>query len=744
MEQKPEIAPPSQHPFDTIEGTLERFTFRNAESGFAVVRFVPTDGTGRIAAVGQLAQLAEGQQLRITGRHIDHPRFGPQIEVQSVEAVLPGSVPGIRAYLSSSLVKGIGPKTAERITDRFGVDTLKIIAQQPERLHEVPGLGEKRIADLVAAVQSQKDVQEVMVFLRTYGLGQALATRIVKHYGKGASALIQANPFRLADDVIGIGFRTADRLAAELGIAADAEERIQAGTIYSLAQAARNGHCFVPRPEIVDATAELLALDPAAVEAQLEDLSVQGRIRIEQPLDPAASADSEIPRVYPSTLHAAEDGVAQTLAELHRHKLHPLKIDPSRALAWFEQFGGLHLPAAQHVAVRNALTEPVSVITGGPGVGKTTIIRAIAKILQRDECHLLLCAPTGRAAKRLGESTGHPASTIHRLLDWQPGLNRFGRDPENPLKGHVIVVDEASMLDVQLAYNLLRAIPPSMKVILVGDVDQLPSVGPGQVLHDIIESQTIPVTRLTEIFRQKGESLIVENAHGLLQGEVPRTGGEDSDFYVIESRDSRHTRELVEELVARRIPRRFDLDPVRDVQVLCPMYRGHAGADTLNKDLQQLLNPGSQPLERGGRSFHRGDKVMQIRNDYDLDLFNGDTGRIVSIEPKDSVMEVQFAKGMVLYPFSELDALVPAYAITVHRAQGSEYPAVVIPLATDHYMMLRRNLLYTAITRGRQLVVLVGSQKALGMAVRNNEEANRYSGLAERIRDLSRTAGGGR
>jgi exodeoxyribonuclease V alpha subunit len=576
-----------------------------------------------------------------------------------------------------------------------------------------------------------------MVFLRAHGLGQALATRIVKRYGKGAVALIQANPYRLADDVIGIGFRTADQLAHEIGIAPASPDRIQAGILFQLSQAARNGHCYLPRLELMESTAELLTLGSQQIDDQLQPLALQGRIRIEATLSDRNPGRREL--VFPTTLHLAETGVARCIHTLLHQHHRPLKIDVEASLLRFEANSGMELPAGQRTAVQRALTHPVSVITGGPGVGKTTIIRALAEILGLHDRNLVLCAPTGRAAKRLEESTGRAARTIHRLLDWQVGSSRFLRDAEQPLEGDVLVVDEASMLDIQLAYNLLRAIPANMALVLVGDVDQLPSVGPGQVLADIIAAETVPVTRLTAIFRQREASLIVENAHALLQGQTPRSAPrDDGDFFYIESRDSQHTRELVLELVSRRIPRRFGLDPIREVQVLTPMYRGHAGADTINADLQERLNPGGEAIIRGGRTFRVGDKVMQIRNDYDLDLFNGDTGRIRSVDRSASTLRVGFGEREIEYPFAELDAMVIAYAISVHRAQGSEYPAVVIPLATDHYMMLRRNLLYTAITRGRQLVVLVGVEKALRMAVRNDQEAHRYSGLADRLRACAR------
>jgi exodeoxyribonuclease V alpha subunit len=740
LEQKAQKETRSEGNLEVLEGTLTGFTFRNPDTGFAVVRFLPDGPAGTMPVVGQLAQLAEGQRVKITGQFEEHPRFGRQLKVLEVEAVLPSSIDGIRAYLASSLIKGIGPATAERITDRFGTDTLRIIEKEPKRLREVKGLGKKRIAELTAAVRAQRDVQEVMVFLRAHGMGESLATRIVKLYGKGAAARIQANPYRLAEDVLGIGFRIADRLAMEMGLAPDAPERIQAGILFALGQAAKNGNCFLPVMDLQQAAAALLSCGEQAVADELPAVTAAGRVVMEKPPGPPLLVAEEPVRVYPVALHQAEAGAANAIDDLLRSKVPPLRLQPEEALRWFEGRSRMQLPRGQKDAVLTALRQPVSVITGGPGVGKTTIIRALVQILAAKDLTLLLAAPTGRAAKRLEESTGKSACTVHRLLEFQPGVNRFNKDSRNPLSGDLLVVDEASMLDALLAYNLFRAIPPRMKLVLVGDVNQLPAVGPGQVLRDLIDSGRVPVTRLTEIFRQTGESLIVGNAHRLLSGEVPTSGSEDSDFFFVPARSSDHTRQLIQQLVVQRIPKKFDLDPIRDIQVLCPMYRGEAGADAINQDLQNLLNPGAAEIERSGRRYRQGDKVMQIRNDYEMDLFNGDTGRITRLPRGAKSLWVRFGDRELEYPVADLDALMPAYAITVHRAQGSEYPAIVMPLTTEHFMMLRRNLLYTGITRGQRLVVLVGSQKAMAMAVRNNEEACRFSGLAERLRDLPRAA----
>lgn len=727
---------PSPERAVSLLGTIERFTFRNPDTGWAVVKVVDEATGAPITAVGPMAQLAEGQRLRLQGKQTVHPRFGTQVKVDVFEPIAPTTTEGIEAYLASGLVKGIGPATAKKIVQAFGPDTLRVIEEEPHRLRHVRGLGARKVEDLREAVRAQKELQNVLVFLRSHGLGAGLAARIVKRYGRNAAALIEANPYRLADDVVGIGFRIADRLASQMGLAPDAPERLDAAFEFCLGQAAKDGHCYLPEAEAIRRTTDLIGCRTEALEARVREIAKTGRIVRQLPPGPILLHADPQPIVYPSVLAAAEDGLARSLHGLLAGGRPQLPIQAVAAVAWFERESGMALPEGQKDALRRALTERVSVITGGPGVGKTTIVRALVQILAQKELKLLLAAPTGRAAKRLEESTGHAASTLHRLLEFTPGTGRFARDVESPLEGDMLVVDEVSMLDVQLAASLLRAVPPTMTLVLVGDRNQLPSVGPGNVLADIIASGRIATTALTRIFRQQAGSNIVQVAHGMLQGVVPESGGDGSDFFFVEARSSEHARMLVRELVARRIPGKFGLDPMEDVQVLCPMYRGETGADALNRDLQDLLNPGQIEIERGGRIFRVGDKVMQIRNDYDREVWNGDVGRIGYIDTASAKVFVRFPEREQQYRFEDMTDLLPAYAISVHRSQGSEYPAVVVPVTTDHFLMLRRSVLYTAITRGKRLVVLVGSRRALEMAVANDDDGQRFSGLSARLRDL--------
>ncbi len=727
----------------TVQGVIERFTFRNPDTDWAVVKLVDEASGQPLTVVGSMAQLREGQRLKINGMRSVHPRVGVQVKAEAFEAIAPNTEDGIEAYLASGLVRGIGPGTARKIVAAFGVDTLRVIEEEPARLRQVRGLGERRVEELGQAVRAQKDLQNVLVFLRSHGLGPALAARIVRRYGARASALIQANPFRLADDRIGIGFRTADRLAGQMGIAPTAPERLDAALEFVLGQAAKEGHCYLPEAELVQRTAELLSLAEEELSVRVPELARAGRVARQMPPGPVLLHDDPRPIVYPIALAVAEDGVARSLDRLLQSKRR-LPIRADAAIAWFEQTAATTLPDGQREALRKCLGEPVTVVTGGPGVGKTTIVRALVKILEQKQLRPLLAAPTGRAAKRMEEATGRPASTIHRLLEFTPGAGRFARNAETPLEGDVLVVDEASMLDIQIAHALLQAVPDTMSLVLVGDRNQLPSVGAGNVLDDVVQSGRVPTVALTRVFRQQSGSQIVRVAHDMLGGVAPTKGGEasdGSDFYFVEARNGAHARLLIRELVTQRIPKRFGLDPQRDIQLLCPMYRGEVGADALNRDLQDLLNPGQIEVERSGKRFRVGDKVMQVRNDYDRDVWNGDVGRITHIDTGAAKVFLRFLEAEHEYRFEELDDLVPAYAISVHRSQGSEYPAVVVPVTTDHFLMLRRSVVYTAITRGKRLVVVVGSTKAMEMAVANADDGQRYSGLRDRLRTLLRGDG---
>lgn len=727
----------------TVQGVIERFTFRNPDTDWAVVKLVDEASGQPLTVVGSMAQLREGQRLKISGVRSVHPRFGVQVKAEAFEAIAPNTEDGIEAYLASGLVRGIGPGTARKIVAAFGVDTLRVIEEEPARLRQVRGLGERRVEELGQAVRAQKDLQNVLVFLRSHGLGPALAARIVRRYGARASALIQANPFRLADDRIGIGFRTADRLAGQMGIAPTAPERLDAAIEFVLGQAAKEGHCYLPEAELVQRTAELLSLAEEEPSARVPELARAGRVARQMPPGPVLLHEDPRPIVYPIALAVAEDGVARSLDRLLQAKRR-LPVRADAAIDWFEQTSATKLPDGQREALRKCLGEPVTVVTGGPGVGKTTIVRALVKILEQKQLRPLLAAPTGRAAKRLEEATGRAASTIHRLLEFTPGAGRFARNTETPLEGDVLVVDEASMLDIQIAHALLQAVPDTMSLVLVGDRNQLPSVGAGNVLDDVVQSGRVPTVALTRVFRQQSGSQIVRVAHDMLAGIAPTKGGdggEGNDFYFVEARNGAHARLLIRELMTQRIPKRFGMDPQRDIQILCPMYRGEVGADALNRDLQDLLNPGQIEIERSGKRFRVGDKVMQVRNDYDRDVWNGDVGRITHIDTGAAKVFLRFLEAEHEYRFEELDDLVPAYAISVHRSQGSEYPAVIVPVTTDHFLMLRRSVVYTAITRGKRLVVVVGSTKAMEMSVANADDGQRYSGLRDRLRTLLRGDG---
>jgi exodeoxyribonuclease V alpha subunit len=727
-------------PLQTLEGTLERLTYQNEENGYTVARVIPDGKSYEVTVVGPLAGANVGESLRIRGVWTTHPQYGRQFEVRDYTVKLPATVEGIRKYLGSGLIRGVGPVTAERIVDYFGLETLEIIEEDVHQLREVPGVGPKRAKQVAEAWEEQKQIKEIMLFLQSHGVSTSLAVRIYKHYGEEAALVVRNSPYRLARDVYGIGFKTADRIAQKMGIPTDAPERIQAGLRYALSSFSDDGHCYAARNALIAAAAELLEVSGDVCGTELEGL-IRTEETIEVPLDtgPAESA------IYLPPFYYAERGVANKIRQLlntPRDRLAVFQDIPwDVAFEWLEERRPIHLVDAQRTAIEMALTNRFSILTGGPGTGKSTITGSLIDLIRAKGCSVLLAAPTGRAAKRLNETTGLPAKTIHRLLEFKPGLgNTFLRDRENPLDADLIIVDEASMIDILLMNHLVKAVEAGTHLLLVGDVDQLPSVGPGNVLRDLIRSGQVPVTRLETIFRQSEDSYIIVNAHRINQGQMPIVTREAADFFLFKQSDPEAVADLVVDIVARRIPNKFGYDPRQDIQVLSPMHRGAAGVTSLNHRLQSQLNPsrdGKAEKDHGSRTFRRGDRVMQIRNDYDRQVFNGDMGMITAIELEDHLVLVDFEGHAVVYEFTQVDELVHAYAVSVHKSQGSEFPAVVVPVLTQHYMMLQRNLIYTAVTRARELVVLVGTRRAIAIAVNNNRIAHRNTRLTAWLTDTT-------
>jgi len=710
----------------TVTGTVARIVYANEENGWTVLRF-HTDSGNPVTAVGTLLGVRAGDRLRLTGRWTTHPKFGEQLEVEGYLPVEPSTREGIRRFLASGRLRGVGPVMAERIVDAFGLQALDVIEHEPERLTEVPGIGPSKAARIVESWKEHRGIYPVMVFLQSHGISPALAVKIHKRFGAAAVETVRENPYVLAEEIHGVGFLTADRIARSLGIEPDAPERLRAGLLYTLRQATLDGHVYLPQERLVEEGARLLGVDPGPLPEHVAGLEARDAVVVE-------TAGGER-GVFLPWLHAAEVTVAAELTRLVSGTV-PSRLDPEAAVAWFESRSELALDEEQRRALRTALTAPVTVITGGPGTGKTTIVRGLTSVYEAKNLRVLLAAPTGRAAKRLAEATGMPARTIHRLLEYQPAEHAFARHRQRPLDADLLVVDEVSMLDVELAASLLAAVPPRCRVVLVGDADQLPSVGPGQVLADILGSGAVPSVRLERIFRQEHGSLIVANAHRVNHGQLPvlHDGADLADFYFVERRDPAAAASVVIDLVANRIPGRFGLDPVDDVQVLTPVHRGELGVAALNEALQEALNPAGERLEVGFRSFRRGDKVMQVRNNYDLGVFNGDLGRVRGVDEEEGTLLVDFDGRLVAVPAENLDELTVAYACTIHKSQGSEYPAVVIALHDQHWVMLQRNLLYTGITRGRRLVVIVGTRRALARAVRNADQRRRHTRLALRLR----------
>ena len=718
--------------YATLEGAVARITYVSEESQYVVARLDVAGRSDPVTIVGTVLSLTPGETLRVHGRWSHHPKFGEQFRVDRYEPIVPATITGIQKYLGSGMIKGIGPVFAKRLVETFGAETLQVIETAPARLAEVPGIGPKRQQRIATAWAEQREIREVMLFLQGHGVSPAYAVKIFKTYGQAAIATVRENPYRLARDIRGIGFKTADKIARELGVPADSPLRATAGILHTLQELTDEGHVYVPEAELLRATEETLeipaALLPEALAALVSDEAV-----VVEPISAGRA-------VYLTALHVSETQVARRAADLLQAPRAVSPIDMTHALAWVEQKTGLALTEEQRQAVCLALQEKLLIITGGPGTGKTTILQAVIRLLEEKKLRIHLASPTGRAAKRLAEVTGHEATTLHRLLEWNPREGGFQRNARNPLETDFVVVDEVSMLDILLTHHLLQAIPLAATLLLVGDADQLPSVGPGTVLRDLLGVAGIPAIRLTTIFRQAAESRIVSNAHRVNQGQLPDlsvpAADQAQDFFFLSEEDPTRLQQLIVDLAHRRLPARYGLDPLADIQVLTPMHRGPIGAGQLNAALQAALNPpraGAAELLRGGRIFRVGDRVLQLRNNYDKAVFNGDLGRIAAIDPIQQAIMVQVDDREVSYDFSDADELTLAYAMTVHKSQGSEYPCVILVMHSTHYPMLQRNLLYTALTRAKRLLVVVGTQKALAIATRNDAIRRRFSRLVERL-----------
>lgn len=729
--ERPKNGSEGESNLESITGSVERVTYHNEQNGYSVLRLSVQGFRDPVTVTGSFPSVTPGESLRLTGWWTSHPQYGDQFKAIDHTVVRPATIAGIQKYLGSGMIKGVGPVTARRIVEHFGDRTLDVIESDVSRLAEVHGIARKRIEMIQRAWQEQKAVKEVMLFLQSHGVSTHFAVKIFKQYGNESIAVVEKSPYRLASEVYGIGFRTADRIARNLGFAFDAPERIQSGLLYVLQAATDEGHCYLPAAELVERACEVLEVEDAALIAgAVERMIGEGGLAVE-------SFGGQLPdrAVYLPPIRQAEKSLSARLGKLLTARA---PVDTGRVADWLDRFSrkmSLELSGEQRAAIETAARESVVILTGGPGTGKTTTLKAMVALFLAMNKRVLLASPTGRAAQRLSEVSGREARTIHRLLEFDPSGLAFKRNEQSPLDADAVIVDEASMIDLLLANNLLKAVPPGAKLVLVGDVDQLPSVGPGAVLKDLIASGAIPLARLNQVFRQAAESLIVQNAHRINRGEFPRlvVPGESAvDCYFVEAEDPDTVVEKVVKLVSSSLPKSFGYDPRRDIQVLSPMNRGRAGANNLNDVLQAVLNPAAPrktELARGSRTLRVGDKVIQRVNNYKLEVFNGDLGTIEAIDLEDQMIAVRFADRLVAYDYADILELAHGFCVTVHKSQGSEYPAVVLPLHMQHYLMLSRNLLYTALTRAKKTVVMVGTKKAIGAAMNNIDAGTRYTGL---------------
>jgi exodeoxyribonuclease V alpha subunit len=718
-------------------------TYANEENGYSVFKIAVPDNPDLVTAVGYAPPHMPGEELELSGEWATHPKFGSQFKFSACRSLVPSTVEGIKRYLGSGLIKGVGPRMASRIVDEFGERTLDVLDESPEDLLGVKGVSAKMLDTVKQSWEMHKEVRHVMIFLQSNGVSPGFAAKIFAEYGAETIVTVKENPYRLASDIFGIGFLSADKVASNMGIDRSSPLRLEAGVRYVMSELTGEGHVYAPREALAERSAALLGVDSALADEAISRAAAN-RMLVSEAINPD-DADGPVEAIYLPAYYTAEIKSASMLARLLRHDASAyLKgltdgtsgLDAGREAKWIQESMGIKLAQNQFAALEMAMRSRTMIITGGPGTGKTTIIKAIIGILGERGLRVLLAAPTGRAAKRMSEATGHDARTIHRMLEYN-GRTGFARTPDNPLECDLLVVDEASMIDVLLMFHMLRAIPEDSRLILVGDIHQLPSVGPGNVLKDMISSGVVPVAELNEIFRQASQSSIIVNAHRVnsgLQPEEPRGNGLH-DFYFVQMDDPERCVEMILTLVRDRIPARFGLDPVEDIQVLTPMHKGTLGASNLNAVLQRELNPGQgASIERGGRVFRTGDKVMQIRNNYEKDVYNGDIGFVLSVDAEAGLMTVGIDGRRIQYEAMDFEELVHAYAVSIHKSQGSEYPAVVIPLHTQHYVLLQRNLLYTGITRGKELVVIVGTKRAVSIAVKNDDTRRRCTYLGERLR----------